>query len=119
MSEAQAVNVNRVGDGFFDTLRIPLMAGRAIERRDIRPNTDAVVVDELFARRFFRNQNPVGRRFGYGKENNSREIVGVVPNSSYNTLRGSAHPTIYEPYLSGHSGGRFTWPFAQPWNLDA
>ncbi len=105
VSEAQAVNVNRVGDGFFDTLRIPLMAGRAIERRDIRPNTDAVVVDELFARRFFRNQNPVGRRFGYGKENNSREIVGVVPNSSYNTLRGSAHPTIYEPYLSGDLRG--------------
>jgi predicted permease len=101
VNEAQAVNVNRVGDGFFETLRIPVIAGRAIEPRDIRPNAEAVVVDELFARRFFPNQNPVGHRFGYGKENNSREIIGVVRDSSYNTLRGNGPPTVYEPYYSG------------------
>jgi len=105
VNEAQAVNVNRVGDEFFDTLRIPLMAGRAIERRDIRPNADVVVVDELFARRFFPNQNPVGRRFGYGKEDDTREIVGVVANSSYNTLRGDANPTVYELDVPGRRRG--------------
>ena len=82
MNEAEAVNVNRVGDGFFETLRIPLIAGRAIERRDIRPNAEAVVVDELFARRFFPNENPLGRRFGYGRKRTTRdEIVGVVRDS--------------------------------------
>jgi predicted permease len=101
VSQAQAVNVNRVGDGFFDTLRIPIIAGRAIERRDIRPNTNAVVVDELFARRFFPNQNPVGRRFGYGRESNTREIVGVVQDSRYNSLRGDLVPTVYGPDVSG------------------
>jgi putative ABC transport system permease protein len=105
VNEAQAVNVNHVGDEFFDTLRIPLVAGRAIERRDIRPNADGVVVDELFARRFFPNQNPVGRRFGYGKEDNTREIVGVVRDSSYNTLRGDAHPTVYEADVPGRLRG--------------
>ncbi len=100
-NEAEAVNVNRVGDGFFDTARIPLIIGRAIERRDIRPNTEAVVVDELFARRFFPNENPLGRRFGYGRENNSHEIVGVVRDSRYNSLRGDARPTVYEPYFPG------------------
>jgi putative ABC transport system permease protein len=100
--EANRANLNRVGDGFFETLRIPLVAGRAIERRDMRPNAEAVVVDEIFARRFFPDENPLGRRFGLGpKENNRYEIVGVVGNSRYMSLRSDAYPTVYEPYRPG------------------
>jgi predicted permease len=96
------VHLNSVGGGLFETLRIPLVTGRTIERRDIRPNADAVVVDELFVRRFFPNENPLGRRFGLGRDKNNRyEIVGVVGNSRYNSLRGDARPTVYEPYSAG------------------
>ena len=99
LSEANRANLNTVGEGFFETLRIPLIAGRTIGRRDIRTDAEAVVVDQVFARRFFPNQNPLGRRFGLGpKENNRYEIVGVVGNSSYNSLRSDAYPTMYEPY---------------------
>jgi predicted permease len=95
-----AANVNWVGEGFFETLRIPLIAGRTIERGDFRRNADAVVVDELFARRFFPNENPLGRRFGFGEtENNRYEIVGVVRNTLYNSLRREPLPTVYEPYI--------------------
>jgi len=86
-------------------MRIPVVAGRAIERRDLRPNAEAVVVDELFARRFFPNQNPLGRRFGTGRVDNRFEIVGVVRDSRYNRLRGDAVPTIYEPYIHGELRG--------------
>src|SRR5262249_11430625 len=83
-TEANRVNRNRVGSGLFETLRIPVIAGRAIEQRDLRPNAEAVVVDDLFARRFFPNQNPLGLRFGLGpNENNRYEIVGVVRDSRY------------------------------------
>jgi predicted permease len=95
-------NVNRVGDGFFDTLRIPLVAGRTIERRDMRPDAEAVVVDEAFAKRYFPNENPLGRRFGLDQKNTNRyEIVGVVGNSRYNSLRGDVYPTVYQPYRPG------------------
>ena len=97
-------HLNRVGDGFFETLRIPVVAGRAIEQRDIRADAEAVVVDELFARRFFPNQNPLGHRFGLGvnRQGNTRyEIVGVVGNSRYNSLRSDMVPTVYEPYRPG------------------
>jgi len=96
-------NLNTVGEGFFDTLRIPLLAGRTIERRDLRPDAKAVVVDELFARRYFpEDANPLGRRFGLDPKDNARyEIVGVVGNSRYNNLRGDAVPTVYEPYRPG------------------
>ncbi len=99
------VRVNRVGIGFFETLRIPLVSGRAIDQRDLRPNAEAVVVDDLFARRFFPNENPLGRRFGYGKENNRYEIVGVVRGSRYNSLRDDAAPIVYHPYLPGELKG--------------
>ncbi len=106
VNEAQAATRNRVGDGFFETLRIPLVAGRTIERRDIRPNAEAVVVDELFARRLFPNQNPLGRRFGLSpKDNNRYEIVGVVRDTRYNSLRNDAVPAVYEPYIPGEHKG--------------
>ena len=95
-------DMNSVDDGFFETLGIPIIAGRPIERRDMRPNSESVVVDEVFARRYFPNENPLGRRFGFGpKENNRFEIVGVVGNSRYNNLRGDPYPIVYEPYRPG------------------
>lgn len=105
-NEVDRVQVNRVGEGFFDTVGIPLVAGRFIDHRDIRPNSDAVVVNELFVRRFLPNQNPLGRRFGLDPRDNSRfQIVGVVRNSRYNSLRDDLAPTAYEPYLAGDLRG--------------
>jgi len=95
----QAATVNWVGEGFFETLRIPLLAGRAIDRRDIRTSGEAVVVDERFAKHFFPNENPLGRRFGFNpKENTRYEIVGVVQDSRYNSLRDEQVPAVYEPF---------------------
>ena len=105
VDEATAVHLNRAGEGFFETMRIPIVAGRIIERRDLRPNAEAVVVDELFARRFFPNQNALGRRFGIGRENNRYEIVGIVGDSRYNSLRNDPIPTMYEPDVPGRSRG--------------
>jgi predicted permease len=97
--QSTRANMNRVGDGFFETVGIPVIAGRTIEPRDIRENTGAVVVDEIFAKQFFPNESPLGRRFGLGYKNNSQfEIVGVVGNTRYNTLRGDVYPTMYEAY---------------------
>jgi predicted permease len=100
-SDAARVNLNAVGEGFFETMQIPLIAGRAVERRDIRDEAQPVVVDEEFAKRFFPNENPLGRRFGLGPKNNRFEIVGVAGNSQYNSLRTGPYPTIYEPYRPG------------------
>ena len=78
---------------------MPIISGRAIERSDMHPGAEAVVVDEVFARMYFPNENPVGRRLGLDNTSNSNhEIVGVVGNSRYNNLRGEMYPTVYEPY---------------------
>jgi predicted permease len=102
LNPANRANLNSVGDGFFETLRMPLIAGRTLEPRDMREEADAVVVDEVFARQLFPHENPLGRRFGFGPEENNRyEIVGVVGNSRYNSLRGDWYPTVYQSYRPG------------------
>lgn len=99
ISATRRANLNRVGEGYFDALRIPLLAGRTLEARDMEPKAAAAVVDEAFARRYFPNESPLGRRFGFGpKENNRYEIVGVVGNSRYNNLRDDPYPTVYQPF---------------------
>jgi predicted permease len=97
-------HINAVGEGFFETLGIPLLAGRALDHRDTQLNAAAVVVDDLFVQRFLANQDPIGRRFGLGidaKENTRYEIVGVVGNSRYNSLRNALMPTMYQGYRPG------------------
>src|SRR2546430_15028498 len=46
VAPTEAATVNSVGDGFFELMRIPLLAGRAIELRDIHPNAEAVRSEE-------------------------------------------------------------------------
>jgi predicted permease len=100
--DASRSNLNTVGDGFFETLRMPLVAGRTFERRDMQPNAEAVVVDQAFAAKYFPNENPLGQRFGLDPQhNNQYEIVGVVGNSLYMSMRSDAYPTLYQPYRPG------------------
>jgi predicted permease len=101
VNDTEAAFRNSVGDGLFDTLRIPIVAGRSIEARDILAKADVAVVDDRFARRFFPDVNPVGRRFGFGDNENTRfEIIGVAGDSRYNSLRADARPTIFQPYVA-------------------
>jgi predicted permease len=95
-----------VTEDFFATMRIPLLAGRPLEARDLQPDSDAVVVDESFARQYFPNQNPLGRRFGLDEKNNSKyQILGVVRDTRYNSLRDETMPTVYQPLIAEESSG--------------
>jgi len=95
-------NMNSVGEDYFQTLGIPLLAGRTLRADDIRPDSEAVVVDELFVKQFFPDGSPLDRRFGMGPTGNHRYvIVGVVGNTRYNSLRDEPVPNFYEPYRPG------------------
>ncbi len=65
-----------VTPGYFDTLRIPVLAGRAFTDADTPNAQHAVVVNQTFARKFFHGVNPVGRYLN--KNNENILIVGVV-----------------------------------------
>ncbi len=99
--------VNHVGNGLFETLGIPLLAGRVFDNGDMRSESDSVVVDELFVRTFYPHRNPVGQQFGTGpKPTKQFRIIGIVRNSRYYDLR-KAEPIMFQPLFAGDRPG---WP---------
>jgi predicted permease len=93
------MNQVRVSPSFFPTLGIPLVAGRLLEDRDDERSQKVVVINETAARTYFApGENPIGKRFGNAIERRTEvEIVGVVRDVKYNSLRDAAPPTLYFP----------------------
>ena len=96
----------QVGPKFFETLHIPVLAGRTLSPKDFTFATDSswcpMVVNEAFVRQFLKEQNPLGRSIsGLGDKYRSCEIVGIVGDAKYETLRGNISPTVYVPQKEG------------------
>ncbi len=77
---------DRVTAGYFDVIGTPILAGRGISEQDTATSLKVAVISEGFARKFFRDEDPVGKHFGR-KPDTSREfeIVGVVRDARYMT----------------------------------
>ncbi len=95
--------VNVVSPDYFKTLRTPLLRGRDFTERDDAKAPKVVIVSESFAKEFFPNENPIGKRI---RPNGSvdpgdppvREIVGVVQDIHLISLRDAPKPQIYMPH---------------------
>ena len=86
-----------VGSTFFETMEIPIVAGRALDKRDVDGAPVAAVVNQVFAEKYFRGQNPVGRHFGLGGKTNATdiEIVGIARTARYSSLKREIPPVTY------------------------
>ena len=85
-----------VAPGFFDTMEIPLLAGRGFEPRDDADAPRVAVVNAAAATELFGTDDAVGRRFGFDPEERGEvEVVGVVRDTRYDELRGAAPPTVF------------------------
>lgn len=95
-------------DGYFDAMRIPLVTGRVIESHDLDAGTDAVVVNEAFARAYWPTGDAVGKRLRYDTGPNGvwYSVVGVVGDVRDRDITTPASPIAYFPYLSRHAGDR-------------
>jgi predicted permease len=81
-------------------MSIPLRAGRGFTDRDTASAPKVVLINEAAARRYFANEDPLGRRFGSSIETSGQlEIVGIVRDAKYDSVRDEAPPTMYVPYL--------------------
>jgi predicted permease len=84
---------------YLETMEIPLLAGRGLSPRDDERAPKVAVINQVMASRFFGDENPVGRRFGFGAENSGQfEIVGVARNSRYLNPRRDVPAMVYLPY---------------------
>ena len=90
-----------VSPGFFQTLAIPVMLGRDFSDRDEKGAPQVAVVNERFAKRYFAGRSPVGLHVGMGGDPGTRtdiEIVGVVKDTRYESLRDEVPYELYRPY---------------------
>ena len=95
--EAIEVTMAPVTPGYFETTRIPLLAGRTFVRGDLdTEEPTVVVVNESFAKRYFGGEPAVGRLFDaqFGSQRAPNEVVGVVADVRYD-LREPPAPVIY------------------------
>jgi putative ABC transport system permease protein len=94
-----------VSSDFFRALGIPLLKGRYFSDHDHQDSRPVAIVSEGFVRRFFGNQEPLGRRIkqsgpGYGDK--WMEIVGVVGNVKYLGLTVDTDPALYIPFAQSY-----------------
>jgi predicted permease len=106
-------NVALVGPSYFETMQIPILRGRSIEDRDQTGQVASVVVNEVFANKYFPGRDPVGERFTLGGNKNATptQIVGVSRNSRYASLKRDIPPVTYvtwtQPPSLWRAGGMF------------
>jgi predicted permease len=92
------VAYNSVSPGYFDTLGTPLVAGRDFNRYDTAQSPQVAIVNETFVKKFFPNTNPIGKTYRWRPNDvlsGPIEIVGVVKDAKYFSLREPVPPTGY------------------------
>src|SRR6266540_2367788 len=86
-----------VSPDYFQTMGIELLKGRVFTAQDTRDSPLVIVIDEVLARRYFPNEDPLGKRLKHGPTSPSLEIVGVVRQVEHYSLDGkeSVQPQFY------------------------
>jgi predicted permease len=79
---------DRVTAGYFDLIGTPILRGRGISNRDTSASRKVAAINEAFARKYFGNEDPIGKHFGREPgESRQYEIVGVVKDARYLTYQ--------------------------------
>jgi predicted permease len=99
--EDTAVSNIQIGPNFCETLGVPLLMGREIGLQDTPNSPKVAVVTQSFAKSFFHDENPIGRRatFESNSDKDDFEIVGVIADSKYESAKEKADRTVYTPIL--------------------
>ncbi len=100
------VATRRVSPGYPETMKIPLLAGRTIERADQDGRSGAALVNAELVKRYWPGEDPIGRRVYHSSDPTDSTwytVVGVVGNVPVGKLTDDPNPAIYLPLL--HSDG--------------
>ena len=101
-----ATTWDRVSTHYLEALGVPMVRGRAFSDQDTASSLPVAVVNEAFVKRFFPNQDPIGKRFGINdvKYSGSWEIVGVFQDFKINSPRDDIRPVFLRPLSQEYLG---------------
>ncbi len=97
-----------VSAGYFRALRIPLLTGREFDERDNAKAPKVAIVNEAFARKYFRGRNPLGLHLGES-DTAERQVVGVVRDTQRDSLREKQRPFVYFAHEQEETGQTFLY----------
>lgn len=103
---SSTTNERIVTPGYFETLRIPLIRGRLFNQRDRQNAPLVAAVNQTMARRFWPNQDAIGKRFKIGPVDSSApyvQVVGIVGDIRQMGLNEAPWPECYFPYWQAES----------------
>ena len=98
--EDMEISFNRVGPGYFETLKIPMLRGRSFNGADVQGGPNVVIVNQAFANRYWPGQDPLGKRIESG--NGWMEVVGIAKDGKYRTLGENPRPYIFLPLYQNY-----------------
>lgn len=92
------VEVETATPAYFATVGARVLRGRVFNDHDNADSARVVIVNDMLARRYWPNANPIGKHIYLGSKNAASEVVGVVADIKNVTLAGPASPEMYFPY---------------------
>jgi putative ABC transport system permease protein len=107
LPDERAVAEKRIASaGYFETARIPLIAGRYFTERDVPGTPQVAIINEALARTFFPGENAIGKRIDFQWDTTGfQEIVGVVADVRHYALDTPVLPEVYVPFAQRPSRG--------------
>ena len=109
-SENLTLPADLVGPRYFSAIGLGVLAGREFTDRDRVGQPRVAVINRAMAERYFRGEDPIGRRISFAYENPPQplEIVGVVKDSKLDEVREESQAAMYVPYLqNGYTAVHF------------
>jgi putative ABC transport system permease protein len=97
-NELVSVGLHVINPHYFDSLGARLLKGRAFTERDVSGAPSVFIINETLARRFWPNEDPLGKQIRYNSKDPWGEIVGVVEDMKYDGLHVASTPHLFEPY---------------------
>jgi predicted permease len=97
--EAHVIRGNFITPRYFETLGVPLRAGRAFGPQDSLTAPKTAIVNQTMARKFFPGRSRLGRHFRFAGGEGATTIVGVVRDFTHHHIREETPPLIFLPYM--------------------
>ena len=95
--------VNSVSPTFFETLRIPILRGRAFAATDRKETLPVAIIDEAAAKHFWPDEDALGQRFHFFGDPTLRQVVGIVANTVVDHIGEEPQPLVYLPMTQEYS----------------
>jgi putative ABC transport system permease protein len=98
LSQRPFLDIEAISPQWFRTMKVPLLGGREFTVADNAQSPKVVIVNDTFARRFWPNQNPIGKHIVVGRGPDPSEVVGVSGDVRNKGLAEDTQPQIYVPF---------------------